>query len=304
MNEDFFLWVGFHILIVFLLILDLFVFHRKPHEVSMKEAIILSVGWVAIALGFNFFIYTLKGPVGGLQFLTGYLIEKSLSIDNIFVFVLIFSYFCIPPIYQHKILYYGILGAIIMRISFILLGTILVQKFHFILYLFGIFLCVTAVKFFFQKETEIHPERNILVRIMKKIVPFTSEIGKGTFFIRKGNKIKATPLFLSLLVVESADLVFALDSIPAIFAVTTDPLLIYTSNIFAILGLRSLYFVLASLVKKFLYLKYALAVILLFIGVKMLIADFYKIPIGITLGAILLILSSGVILSWRKLSKP
>jgi tellurite resistance protein TerC len=290
MSEQLYIWIGFNLFVVLMLALDLGVFHRKAHEVSMKEALIWSGVWISLALVFNLIIYFWRGPEVGLQFLTGYLIEKSLSVDNIFVFVLLFSYFSVPAKYQHKVLFWGILGALIMRAIFIAAGTTLIDRFHWIIYIFGAFLVFTGIKMAMNQGTKVDPEKNVMVRLFKKIFPVTNEYHGSKFWIREMGKWTATPLFVVLLLVEFTDLIFAVDSIPAILAITKDPFIVYTSNVFAILGLRSLYFALAGLMHLFKYLHYGLAAILVFVGAKMLLTDIYKIPIGISLGAIVLIL--------------
>jgi tellurite resistance protein TerC len=292
------LWVGFNVFVVIMLLIDLIVFHRKAHEVTIREALIWSVLWIAISFVFNAGVYSWYGHESALQFLTGYLIEKSLSVDNLFVFLLIFSYFKVPAKYQHKVLFWGILGALIMRGSLIFVGVTLIQKFQWILYLFGVFLVITGVKMMFQTEAaEVHPERNIVVRFFKKFLPVTAGYHEEKFFIKVDRKRYATLLFIVLIVIETTDLVFAFDSIPAIFAITTDPFIVYTSNVFAILGLRSLYFALAGLMDLFYYLKHGLAIILTFVGVKMLVADFYHIHIGIALGVVGGVLSISILAS-------
>jgi tellurite resistance protein TerC len=277
------LWAGFNLFVLAMLALDLGVFHRKAHTVSLKEATAWSAVWIALALVFNAGIWYFKGPDAGVQFLTGYLIEKSLSVDNIFVIALIFSYFAVPSIHQHRVLFWGILGALVMRAGFILAGAALLEAFHWIIYVFGAFLIITGLKMALVRDTGIHPEKNPVLRLVRRIMPVTSDYREGHFFVREGGKLWATPLFLVLVLVETTDLVFAVDSIPAIFAVTSDPFLVYTSNIFAILGLRSLYFLLAGVMQKFVYLKLGLSAILVFVGTKMAIMDLYKIPSFVSL---------------------
>jgi tellurite resistance protein TerC len=280
-----------------MLALDLFIFHRKSHKIEIKEALISSAIWIGIALIFNIGLYYFQGKDAALKFLTGYLIEKSLSIDNLFVFLMIFKYFNTPPQYIHKILFWGILGAIIMRALFILLGITLVSAFHWILYIFGAFLVFTGIKMALHKAEEVHPEKNILLRLFKKLMPVTSNYHGNSFFIKENDLWMATPLFVTLLAVESTDILFAVDSIPAIMAITLDPFIIYSSNIFAILGLRALFFALAGMMDLFHFLHYGLALILVFVGTKMLISDFIKIPIGLALGFIATILFLSVIVS-------
>ncbi len=274
-----FLWVGFNIFIIFLLILDLKIFNRKPHEISIRESLIWSGIWIFISLLFNVAVFLLYGRPAALQFLTGYLIEKSLSVDNLFVFLLLFSYFKVPPRYQHKVLFWGILGALIMRGILIFLGAALVARFHWILYIFGLFLVVTGIKMAFQKkETEVHPERNIIVRLFKRIFPVTPGFHEEKFFIKKDGKKYATLLFIVLIVIETTDLLFAVDSIPAIFAITQDSFIIYTSNVFAILGLRSLYFALAGIMDLFYYLRHGLSARTDFCRIKNAVNGIYKYP--------------------------
>jgi tellurite resistance protein TerC len=309
------MWIGFNLFVLALLALDLGVFHRKAHAVSFKEAAIWSVVWISLALLFNGGIYLFWNTIApgsrytngeaALAFFTGYLIEKSLSVDNIFVFVLIFSYFSVPPKYQHRILFWGILGALVMRGVLIGVGAALIEEFHWIIWVFGAFLIFTGVRMAFHKSEELHPEANPLVNAVKRIMPVTADYQGARFFVRDAGKLMATPLLLVLLIVESTDLVFAVDSIPAIFAVTQDPFIVFTSNVFAILGLRSLYFLLAGVIDKFHYLKLGLSVVLTFVGVKMLMPDVsalltgvaYQIPIGVSLGVIAAILGVAVVAS-------
>jgi tellurite resistance protein TerC len=290
-----------------MLALDLGVFNRKAHVVSFKEATAWSIVWVALALAFNFLFYQYTvnkfsaevGKNAALEFLTGYILEYSLSIDNIFVFVLVFSYFGIPAKYKHRVLFYGILGALIFRAIFIILGSALMQ-FHWVIYLFGGFLIVTGVKMFFSYSEEIEPEKNFLIRIFQKFMPVTHEIDGKSFFVKKEGITFATPLFIALLFLEATDIIFAVDSVPAIFAVTNEPLIVFTSNIFAILGLRSMYFMLAGVINKFHLLKYGLSVVLVFVGLKMVyLNDAFggKFPITWSLGIILGTIALSVIAS-------
>lgn len=305
MHHAIWLWAAFIAFILGLLALDLVVFHRKAHEIRIREALLWSLFWIVLSLLFNVGVYVFSDLKTALEFFTGYLIEKSLSVDNLFVFLLIFSYFKVPAKYQHRVLFFGILGALIMRGLLIALGVTLIREFHWILYLFGAFLVFTGVKMAFQKEVgEIHPERNPLVRFFRKIAPVTPGYHEGNFFTRAGGKTFATLLFIVLIVVETTDLAFALDSIPAIFAITTDPFIIFTSNVFAILGLRALYFALAGLMDLFTYLKFGLSIILAFIGLKMIIADIFPIPIGIALGIVAAILAVSIIVSLLRPQKP
>jgi len=308
--ETIWLWIGFNLFVLAMLTLDLGVFHRHAHAVSVKEATIWSGVWIALALIFNsglYFFWDIISPgseysnsEAALAFFTGYLIEKSLSVDNIFVFVLIFTYFAVPALYQHRVLFWGIIGALVMRGILIAVGAALLKEFHWIIYIFGGFLIFTGIRMAFHRDEEIHPENNPLIKFFRRLMPVSAIYAGDKFFIRQAGVLMATPLFLVLLIVESTDLVFALDSIPAIFAVTNDPFIIYTSNVFAILGLRSLYFVLAGIIDKFHYLKLGLSVVLTFVGAKMVIVDFYKIPIGVSLGVIAIILTMAVVASlWR-----
>jgi tellurite resistance protein TerC len=291
------LWIGFNLFVLFLLALDLGVFHRKSHEVSIKEASVWSAVWVALALAFNAGVYYFQGSDVAVQFFTGYLIEKSLSVDNIFVFALLFSYFAVPAAHQHKVLFWGILGALVMRAAFILAGSALLAQFHWIIYVFGAFLILTGVKMALSRNEEMHPERNPVLRLARRLIPVTDDYRGDRFFVREAGRRLATPLFLVLLMVESTDLVFAVDSIPAIFAVTNDPFIVYTSNVFAILGLRSLYFVLAGVMGKFVYLKAGLSAVLVFVGSKMALTEVYKIPSLVSLAVIAALLAIAIVAS-------
>ncbi|HEX8620096.1 MAG TPA: TerC family protein [Thermoanaerobaculia bacterium] len=296
------LWAIFSIFVLGMLALDLGVFNRKAHEVRFKEALAWSVVWVALSLAFNWWIYTRFGSEKALQFLTGYVIEKALSVDNIFVFVILFSSFAVPKIYQHRVLFWGVLGAIAMRAVFIGLGAALVSRFDWIMYVFGAILIFTGIKLMKEGDAEPHPEKNPIYKLARRIMPAVPEYHGKHFFIVKDGRRYATPLFLVLIAIEATDVVFAVDSIPAIFAISTDPFIVYTSNIFAILGLRAMYFLLAGVIDKFHYLKYGLAVVLLFVGVKMVIANWYHFPIGVSLGVIAGVLTLSVVASliWPK----
>lgn len=289
-------WIGFLVFVVAMLALDLFVFHRKAHEVKMREAISWSVVWIGIALAFNCGIYYLEGPQKALEFLTAYLIEKSLSVDNLFVFLLIFNYFSVPKSYQHGVLFWGIVGALVMRAIFIAMGVTLIHQFHWIIYVFGAILIFSGFRFMFEKDKELKPDRNPLLRLFKKFMPVTAGYEGDKFFVKHG-KLFATPLFVVLLVVETTDIIFAVDSIPAVLAISHDPFIVFTSNVFAILGLRALYFALAGVMGLFHYLHYGLALILIFVGGKMLISDIYKVPIGVSLGGVVALLSVSIIAS-------
>jgi tellurite resistance protein TerC len=290
-------WLLFNAFILCMLALDLGVFHRRAHVVRAKEAAIWTGVWVTLALLFCVGLYVFKDGHTAITFLTGYLIEESLSADNVFVIVMLFAYFGIPAQYQHRVLFWGIIGALVMRGTLIAFGAFLVAKFHWIMYIFGGFLIVTGVRMAIRKDEEFDAEQNAVMRLARRTVPFTSRYDGQKFFTVENGRRVATPLFLILLLVEFTDLIFAVDSIPAIFAVTTDPFLVYTSNVFAILGLRSLFFLLAGVVHRFHLLKYGLAVILTFVGVKMVIAEFYKIPILVSLGVIVAVLAVSVVLS-------
>lgn len=303
MEINIWFWVIFNAFVLLMLALDLGVFHKKLHVVSVKEALIWSGIWISLALCFNGFIYYMFGETKALEFLTGYVIEKALSVDNIFVFVLIFSYFHIPAIYQHKVLFWGIIGALIMRVIFIFAGVALLEKFHWTIYIFGGILIFTGIKMLFDTDKKIEPDKNPVIKFFKKIMPTTNELHGDKFFIKQNQKSYATPLFIVLILIEITDLIFAVDSIPAILAVTQDQFIVYTSNVFAILGLRSLYFALANIIDRFKYLAVGLAIILVFVGIKMIIIDFYKIPIHFSLLIIFLILIFSVIFSLIKTKK-
>lgn len=299
------LWVGFTVFVLAMLVLDLGVFHRKAHEVGVREALAWTAAWIAMALVFNAGVYHWFGWQLALEFLTGYVIEKALSVDNIFVFVLIFSTFAVPRALQHRVLFWGILGALVMRAVFIILGGALLHRFHWVAYLFGAFLVFTGLKLLVQRSEEVHPERNPLYRLFCRLVPTVDGYRGGSFLVREGGRLYATPLLLVLVAIEATDLVFAVDSVPAIFAITDDPFIVYTSNIFAILGLRSLYFALGGMMDRFHYLKTGLALVLTFVGMKMLIVGVYKLPIGVSLGVIIGLLVTSVVASLvRPLDKP
>ena len=298
MTDNLWLWIGFNVFVLLMLALDLGVFHRKAHVVTFKESMAWTVVWVTLALLFNLGVWHYMGPQRGIEFFTGYVIEKSLSVDNVFVFALLFSYFAVPALYQHKVLFWGILGALIMRAVMIFLGAALIERFTWIIYIFGAFLILTGIKMIVKREEEIHPERNPLVRWFKKLMPVTNDYRGDKFFVRENGVRMATPLFVVLLLVEFSDLIFAVDSIPAIFAVTKDPFIVYTSNVFAILGLRSLYFALAGVMDKFHYLKIGLGVVLAFVGVKMLLGHTpYKIDTLVSLGVIVTVLAASIVVS-------
>jgi tellurite resistance protein TerC len=298
MGDSMWLWIGFNLFVLAMLALDLGVFHRKAHVVGFRESLTWTVVWVVLALLFNAGIWHFSGSQKALEFFTGYVIEKSLSVDNVFVFAMLFSYFAVPPLYQHKVLFWGVLGALVMRAAMIALGAALIVKFSWIIYVFGAFLILTGIKMVLKREEEIHPERNPVVRLFKKLMPVTSDYRGDRFFVVESGLRHATPLFVVLLLVEFSDLIFAVDSIPAIFAVTTDPFIVYTSNVFAILGLRSLYFALAGVMDTFHYLKIGLGVVLSFVGVKMMLAHSpYKIDTLISLAVVVGIIAASVVAS-------
>lgn len=313
-------YASFTAFVLVLLAVDLGVFNRKAHAVSFKEAAIWSAVWVALALLFNYLLYnyalwrfpqdarliatpgfnpTEAAERVGLEFLTGYIIEKSLSVDNIFVFVVVFGFFAIPAVYQHRVLFYGIIGALVFRAIFIAMGSVLMQ-YHWVILLFGAFLIFTGLKMFFAKEKEIDPRGNYLLRLLRRFVPVTKELRGQSFFVRERGKLLATPLLMALLFLEMTDVIFAVDSVPAIFALTNEPLIVFTSNIFAILGLRAIYFLLAGAVDKFHLLKYGLAVVLIFVGLKMMwLNDLFggKFPISVSLGIIGTVLAASIAVS-------
>jgi tellurite resistance protein TerC len=300
MGTSIYFWIGFHVFVFIMLALDLGVFHKHTHKVPVKEAIIWSSVWIFLALLFALFIYIDKdfGPVKSLEFLTGYVIEYSLSVDNIFVFILIFSYFAVNKQYQHKILFWGILGALVMRGIFIFTGVALINRFHWIVIIFGGFLVFTGIRMLFTKEAEVDPEKNVVVRFFRKFLPVTKVLHGDKLLITQNRKLYATPLFLVLMIIESSDLIFAVDSIPAILAISKDIFIVYTSNIFAILGLRSLYFAIAGIMGYFRFLKVGLALVLSFVGLKMLSSYFhFEIPIVTSLGIIISILLVSILAS-------
>jgi tellurite resistance protein TerC len=289
------LWGGFVAFVLAMLALDLGVFHRKAHEVTLREAAVWSGVWISLALGFNVWVHQAFGPQRGLEFLTGYLIEKALAVDNIFVFYAIFAYFAVPAAWQHRVLFWGILGALVMRAGFILAGAALLAKFHWVMYVFGAVLVVTAVKLLLIGDEGIHPEKNPVYRLFRRVVPSTPEYHGPRFTVVKDGRRLATPLLVVLVLIEWTDVVFAVDSIPAIFAVTSDPFIVFTSNIFAILGLRSLFFLLSGVIGRFHLLKPSLALVLAFVGSKMLLADVVEIPIGVSLGVVAGLIALGVL---------
>jgi tellurite resistance protein TerC len=298
MGVGIYFWIGFHVLIFLILSLDLGILNRRAHKIPLKEAVLWVAVWVTVALLFNLFVFFEFGKTKALEFFTGYLIEYSLSVDNIFVFILIFSYFAVKDEYQHKILFWGIIGALVLRGIFIFTGVALISKFHWIVIIFGGFLVFTGIKMLTQKEISVDPEKNPVVNFFRKFLPVSDELHGSHLFIRQHRRIYATPLFLVLLVIESSDLIFAVDSIPAVLAISQDRFIVYTSNIFAILGLRSLYFAVAGIMGYFRYLKIGLAFVLTFVGLKML-ASFlgFEIPILLSLAVIITILLTSIVAS-------
>ncbi len=296
----------FIVVVLFLLSLDLGVFHKRAHVVGVREAFLWSIAWVVLSVSFGAWVYWRFGSKAGLEFYAGYLIEYALSMDNVFVFILIFSYFSVPRLLHHRVLFWGILGALVMRASFILAGAALLQAFHWVIYLFGVFLVYTGFKILHHGDTKVEPRKNPVVRLFQKLVPIESGYQSGGFFVKQAGRWAATPLALVLVTVETTDLVFAVDSIPAIFAVTNDPFIVYTSNICAILGLRSMYFLLAAVVGRFAYLSTGLGVVLMYVGWKMLLADIYHIPIAASLAVVAVVLVGSIVLSvcWPPRNRP
>jgi len=286
-------WVLFNIFVVIMLALDLGVLNRRPHEIGFREAVTWSLVWVGLAAAFAGFVYFWHGRPAALEFVGGYLVEQSLSIDNLFVFVVIFRYFKVPAPLQHRVLYWGIIGALIMRGIFIVAGVGLIRRFDWLIYIFGAFLVFNGVQLMRQTEMEVHPDQNPIVRLLRRLMPVSSEYEGGKFLVRR-ERLYATPMLVVLLVIETTDVLFAVDSVPAVLAISLDPFIVYTSNVFAILGLRSMYFVLAGMMQTFRYLHYGLAVILMFIGTKMLISHFYKIPTEVALGVVAALLAASV----------
>jgi tellurite resistance protein TerC len=297
MTHQMLLWGSFGTFVLVMLALDLGVFHRQARVVKIQEALRWSAIWITLALLFNLGVYLWYGTDAALAFLTGYVLEESLSVDNLFVFLMILSYFSVPPAYQHKVLFWGILGALLMRGMMIAVGTVLIQTFHWVLYVFGGFLVLTGLKMVVQQHDDVHPEQNPVVRLFTRFMPVTAAYHAEKFFVQLNGRYFATPLFVVLLMVEVTDVVFALDSIPAVLAVTTDPFIVYTSNVFAILGLRSLFFALSGLMGLFHYLRYGLAVVLVFIGIKMLLSDVTHIPVHWALAVVLGVLLLSVLAS-------
>lgn len=297
MGEHLVFWIGFNVFVVIMLSLDLGVFHKKMHKVPVKEAVIWTSVWITLAMIFNVLIYFDMGKTKALEFLTGYVIEYSLSVDNIFVFILIFSFFQVNEKYQHKVLFWGIIGALVMRAIFIFAGVALITRFHWIIYIFGGFLIVTGIRMLLHGDDKVDPDKNPIVRFFKKYLPVTHEMHEDKFFIKKDLKTYATPLFLVLLIIESSDLIFAVDSIPAVLAISQDTFIVYTSNIFAIMGLRSLYFAISGIMEYFRFLKIGLAFVLTFVGVKMCTSSLIEIPVIYSLVVIIGILLISILAS-------
>lgn len=304
MSHQTILWLIFAIVVPAALVLDLVVFHRRSRVVKLKEALLWSAVWISLALIFNIAIYFLYGHDKALTFLTAYLVEESLSVDNLFVFLMIFSYFSVPAMYQRKVLFWGILGAIIMRAIFIVTGLTLIERLHWVIYVFGAFLVFTGIRLSTGKDREIHPEKNPVLRLARRFLPITDDYEGERFWVKRNGRRLFTPLFLVLLVIETTDIVFAVDSVPAVLSITSDPLIVYTSNIFAILGLRSIFFALAGVMQRFHYLHYGLSAILIFLGFKMLTSAIYKMPTEISLVVVASILSLSVIASLLRPKKP
>ena len=298
MTTEIYFWIAFIAFVILMLAIDLGVFHRKTHSVSFKESLAWTVVWVGLAMIFSAVVYFWKGSEKSIEFLTGYIIELSLSVDNLFVFILIFAYFQVPRQYQHKVLFWGILGALAMRVIFIFAGVALITKFHWIIYLFGAIIIISGIRMLIQKDKNIEPHKNPIIQLIKKLIPVTNEYHGDKLFVKiQKGVLAATPLFIVLVFVEVTDLIFAVDSIPAILAITTDTFIVFTSNVFAILGLRSLYFALAGMLNLFRFLHIGLSFILIFIGLKMVFSDFYKIPIEYALVSVVSILLASIIAS-------
>ena len=298
------LWIGFTTFVLAMLALDLGVFHRTSHVVRFREAATWSVVWISLALAFDVLVYHWFGREKAFEFLTGYLIEEMLSVDNVFVFLILFGYFAVPRAIQHRVLFWGVLGALVMRAAFIVLGVALLSRFHWIIYVFGALLLFTAVKLLRQQELEVHPERNPVYRLFRRFVPAVDHYSGDRFVVVENGRRYATPLLLVLVVIEATDLVFAVDSIPAIFAITRDPFIVYTSNIFAILGLRSLFFVLAGVMGRFVYLQTGLALVLGFVGLKMLLTDVYTVPIATSLAVVASLIGGSIAASLWQAGRP
>jgi tellurite resistance protein TerC len=297
MSNETIWWIAFGVFVFVMLALDLFVFHRKAHVIKLREALIWSAAWVSLALLFGGGVFLTFGADRALQFFTGYLVEESLSVDNLFVFLMIFTYFNVPAAAKHKVLFWGILGALIMRGLFIATGLTIIERLHWVIYVFGAFLVFTGIRLAIGKDRQVNPEKNPLLRLACRFMPVTNDYRGASFFCRENGKRLATPLFLVVLVVETTDIVFAVDSIPAILSITLDPFIVYTSNIFAILGLRAIFFALEGATLHLRYLPYGLAAILTFLGLKMITSGFYKLPTGAALGVVGGILAISVVAS-------
>jgi len=302
MTYPFSLWLGFNIAIAIFLLIDLVVFNRKAHEIKIKEAALWSIFWVSIAIAFGFSLRHFFGNDVFYKYLTAYIVEQSLSVDNLFVFLVIFSYYKVNPKYQHRVLFIGILGTMILRAMFIIGGLKLLNQFHWLMYFFGAFLIYTGFKLLFDSEKEVDPEKNPFIAFLRKFLPLTNKFQKEKLFVKERGRYLATPMFIVMLVLVITDVMFAFDSIPAVLAITSDPFIAYTSNMMAVMGLRSMFFVIEGLIKIFHYINYGLAVILSFIGVKLLVADWFHIGVGLTLGVIggVLTLSIAASLIWPK----
>jgi len=300
MTHTLYFWIGFNLFVALMLLLDLGLLHRNSRVMSMKEAFAWSVFWIGLAGGFAVFVYFWHGGQSALEFITGYVVEESMSVDNLFVFLVLFQYFRVPREHQYKVLFWGIIGALVLRLTFILVGVSILQRFEFVIYFFGALLIYSGYKLFSEQEREIHPEKNPVLKLFRRSFPVTENYEGDRFFVLRDDRRFATPLFLVLLVVETTDVIFAIDSIPAILAITRDAFIVYTSNVFAILGLRALYFAISGLMTLFHYLHYGLAVILMFVGAKMLASHYFDLPVTITLGVIaaVLAISIGASLIW------
>ena len=294
-------WVGFAVLILGLLLLDLFVLARGNREISFRRATVLSVFWIALALLFGVAVFALAGPSRGGEYLAGYVIEKSLSVDNVFVFALIFSYFAVPARYQYRVLFWGVVGALVLRGVFVLVGAELLERYDWMIYVFGVFLVYTGVRMAFHRDAEVHPERNPVLRLVRRLVPMTDDFRGERFFVRQAGKLFATPLFAVIVIVGTTDVVFAVDSIPAIFAITSSSFVVWSANAFAVLGLRPLYFMLAGMIERFVYLQVGLSVVLVFVGVKFLVSDVVgKLPIWVSLPFIGTVVTASILASlWK-----
>jgi tellurite resistance protein TerC len=294
-------WVGFTVLILALLLLDLLVLARGSREISFRQATVLSVFWIGLALLFGVAVFVVAGPARGGEYLAGYVIEKSLSVDNVFVFALIFSYFAVPARYQYRVLFWGVVGALVLRGVFVLVGAELLERYDWMIYVFGVFLVYTGVRMAFHRDAEVHPERNPVLRVVRRLVPMTDDFRGESFFVRRAGKLVATPLFAVIVIIGTTDVVFAVDSIPAIFAITSSPFVVWSANAFAVLGLRPLYFMLAGLIDRFVYLQVGLSVVLVFVGVKFLVSDLVgKVPIWVSLPFIATVVTVSILASlWK-----